>query len=195
MSYLLNFNNWLNESRLINEATEDATTEINGWFRKVVKDETGAIDIYPTLAFCSYVSGGQAKINAGYYANWIKAGATEEAAKAYDILAIFRSAIRISNIPKLKTKDANSLHAAIQGQIDKGTRDIILYAPIGTGMPFGQDAQAIKLLSGKKSTYPYYNYKLKKQVQGGVPCTDTTYTGPGKGTLYQLALEVAAPYF
>jgi hypothetical protein len=195
MSNILNFKNWLNESRLINEATDDATTEINGWFRKVVKDEYGGLDIYPTLAFCSYVSDGQAKINAGYYANWIKAGATEKAAEPYDILAIFRSAIRISNIPKLQTKDANSLHAAIQGQIDKKISDIINYAPMGTGMPLGKDAQAIKLLSGKKSTYPYYNYKLKKQVQGGVPCTDATYTGPGKGTLYQLALEVAAPYF
>jgi hypothetical protein len=178
---------------MINEANEDATTEINGWFRKVTNDWQG-LSLYPTLAFCSYVSGGLAKINKGYYDNWIKAGATEKAAEAYDILAIFKPAITFSNLPALKTKDANSLNAAIQAELKKGTQSVVVYSPIGTGMPQGQDAEAIKKLSAKTSTYPYYDYKLKKNVTGGVPCADTTYTGPGKGTLYQLALETAVKY-
>ncbi len=193
MSNILNFKNWV---RVNEEATENtvADAEINGFFKKVTNDWKG-IEIYPTLAFCSYVSGGQAKINKGYYDGWIKSGGTEKTAGTWgDILAIFKPAISLSSIPVLKTKDANSLHAAIQQQIDKGTKSVISYSPIGTGMPFGQDKAAIQKLSGKPSTYTYYSYKLKKNVPGGVPCADTTYTGPGKGTLYQLALETAVKY-
>jgi hypothetical protein len=199
MSHLLNFKNWirLNES-MLNEAAEDVTTQVNAWFRKVQKNpDYNMVEIYPTIPFLVYVSGGQAKVSQGYYDVWIKNGATKEAASkaGLDILGIFEGAIQFSSMVKPATKDANGVHAAIQKLIDAKQTSVLTYSPIGTGMPQGQDAEAIKLLSGKKSTYPYYDYKLKKQVQGGVPCTDTTYTGPGKGSLYQLALEVAAKYF
>ena len=82
----------------------------------------------------------------------------------------------------------------LNGRGHSGMTSVINYSPVGTGMPLGQDKAAIQKLSGKPSTYTYYSYKLKKNVPGGVPCADTTYTGPGKGSLYQLALETAVKY-
>lgn len=198
MSYLLNFNNWLNESKMISEAAGDTTTVVNGWFRKVIKNpDYNMVEIYPTISFLTYVSGGKALVTQGYYDLWVKSGATKEAASKHglDILGIFEPAISFSSSVKPATKDANGLHAAIQKLIDAKQTSVLTYSPVGTGMPQGQDAEAIKKLSAKTSTYKYYDYTQKKYVPGGVPCTDTTYTGPGKGTLYQLALEVAAPYF
>jgi hypothetical protein len=181
----------------INEV-DDTDTASNGWFRLVQNNSSGnyfSITIYPTLPFLSYVSGGQAKINQGYYDIWVKNGANEAAAQklGLDILGIYKPAIDFMNIPlnSIKTKDCNGLHAAIMALLNAKQTSIVNYAPIGTGCPSGQDANAIKLLSAKSSTYKYYNYKTKQYVNGGVPTTDTTYTGPGKGSLYQLALEAA----
>ena len=179
----------------------DEETEVNGWFRVVKNNSTPqylTVSIYPTLHLMSYLSGGQAKINQGYYNGWVKQGATEANSKTWgDIFGIYYPAIEF-NMPKnlIKEKTTAGLDAALQAAFPKLRPEeaYINISMIGTGAPQGANATAAKKLAAKTSTYTYYSYRLKKNVTGGVPCADASYAGYGKGSIYQLALEAAAAF-